>query len=141
MTEKKFKTAYDPPFEQGVLFTEPSMALQSEAESADVNNIIKKYEQTGVIDHVRTVSNYSEVDITDIDFEDYHSAMNIMIDSKERFDAMPSRLRERFDNDPAKLIHFLSQEFNRAEAEALGLVPPAVKEEANKSTEPQAQKL
>ena len=36
--------------------------------------------------------------------------------------ALPSRVRRRFDNDPAELMEFLADEANREEAVMLGLI-------------------
>jgi phage internal scaffolding protein len=55
---------------------------------------------------------------------DYHTAMNALIASEEQFDALPSKLRARFNNEPYKLIEFLDDPKNQSEAIALGLVNP-----------------
>ena len=41
--------------------------------------------------------------------------------AQQSFESLPSELRGRFENDPAKLIDFLSDERNNAEAVKLGL--------------------
>jgi len=55
---------------------------------------------------------------------DYHSAMNQVAQANEAFDAMPAKLRARFNNSPAELMAFLEDDSNRSEAEKLGLVVP-----------------
>ena len=43
-------------------------------------------------------------------------------ESKSLFNELPSKIRDRFDNNPVKLLEFLGNEKNREEAIALGLV-------------------
>lgn len=62
---------------------------------------------------------------------DYHAQLNAVVAVREYFEALPSRVRARFGNDPGQLLSFLSDEGNRKEAEELGLVvkpdvPPVV---------------
>ena len=47
---------------------------------------------------------------------------NKIVDAQTSFDNMPSHIRNKFENDPQKLIDFLSTEKNLEEAQALGLV-------------------
>ena len=45
----------------------------------------------------------------------------------DAFMALPANIRERFNNDPAELVDFVSDDRNRSEAIDLGLVPPPAK--------------
>jgi phage internal scaffolding protein len=56
----------------------------------------------------------------------YQDCCNRLVEAETQFMSLPSKLRERFNNDPGKLIGFLNDESNRKEAEALGLVNPKV---------------
>ena len=53
---------------------------------------------------------------------DYADAQQLVIDANNAFANLPSRLRDRFANDPAKLLDFLSRKENLDEAISLGLV-------------------
>ena len=55
-------------------------------------------------------------------FGDYQSSFELIRSAQAQFDALPSSVRDRFDNDPSKLIAFLNDPDNRAEAEKLGLL-------------------
>lgn len=63
-----------------------------------------------------------------VDAPDFQSSMNLIVKARENFDAMPARVRSRFDNDPAKFIAFVSDDKNFEEAESFGLVRPEVSE-------------
>lgn len=59
------------------------------------------------------------------DFSDkasYHEALSRIRDAQNDFDQLSASLRKRFDNNPANLIDFLSDEKNREEAMDLGLI-------------------
>lgn len=54
----------------------------------------------------------------------FDDAMNLVISAQSQFDALPSKIRSRFDNDPRELIRFMSDASNETEAVSLGLVAP-----------------
>lgn len=100
-------------------FKKPSMTKQAPAEDADVNNILKKYAQTGVITH----TNPKQALYGDFsNAKSYQEALNGVLDAQEQFDALPSQIRERFKNNPAELLSFLDNQDNRDEAIELGLI-------------------
>lgn len=53
---------------------------------------------------------------------DFQVAMNLVLQSQAQFNALPAKVRARFNNNPAALVDFVSDEANRAEAVALGLI-------------------
>ena len=90
---------------------------QSHKDRVDVNNIIKKYARTGVIDHMHFVDP-SFQDCTSIDFK---TAMDRVLKVQEAFEKIPSNIRNRFDNDPSKFMAFYENPENKEEAKKLGL--------------------
>ena len=52
---------------------------------------------------------------------DYQSSLGKLMQAQQSFESLPSELRAKFENDPAQLISFLSDEKNNAEAVKLGL--------------------
>lgn len=110
----------------GITFKDPSATLQSFKDDADINCIIARYENTGVlVDPTVPVSRTPEFgDFSDM--PDYQTAQNVIIAAKNAFDALSSKIRERFNNDPAAYFNFVqnlkegSDEF--AEAVSLGIV-------------------
>lgn len=91
----------------GVEFTEPSATLQSFKDDADINCIIARYENTGVlVDPTVPVSrtpNFGDFS----DLPTYQEAQNVIIAAKNAFDSLSSKIRERFNNDPAAYFDFV----------------------------------
>lgn len=115
----KFRTAYDRDLVEGITFDEPSMAQQHFKDECDVNNILRKYESTGLITHVAN-GTPSYGDFSSV--LEFQQAQNILIEAQDAFEALPASLRKRFDNDPAVMLEFIENPDNREEAENLGLV-------------------
>jgi len=83
----------------------------------DINTIMKKYEKTGLITHVKEGGTYG--DFTNV--SDYHSALNQVIEADEAFMTLPASTRKKFNNDAAQMIAFLDDPKNDEEAIKLGL--------------------
>lgn len=103
-----------------------SMTKQSFKDQSDINRIMAKYRKTGLVSHVHPGGGRYE-DLPDQ--VDYHGAMNLVVQADQAFAALPAHLRDRFANEPGRLLAFLADEKNRAEAEQLGLVARAVEAE------------
>lgn len=54
---------------------------------------------------------------------DYQQAQNSLLDAQAQFDALPSQIRQDFENDPQQLLEFVLNPDNQAEAIAMGLIP------------------
>lgn len=124
----KFVTQFNGRRVIGVEFTEPTMTKQAPANEVDINQIMDRYLRTGVLPDPRP-AHYG--DATAI--PSYEEAMNIVNQGREAFEALPSKIRERFGNDPGKFLDFVNDESNYDEAVQLGLVAP---KEASEATKP-----
>lgn len=101
------------------IFNEPTKTQQQFKEQCDVNNIIKKYQQTGQLLHVaRSQGVYT--DLTNVG--DYLESMVKITKAREAFDLLPSDVRKKFQNDPSELLSFLDKKENLEEAIKLGLI-------------------
>lgn len=115
-----------------------SRTHQSFKDECDVNNIMARYAKTGVLDHVRrSAPVYGDF----VEVADYHTALNVMIEAQDMFDALPAKVRRRFNNDPAELMEFVHDPENSDEAHKLGLLkpdfkPPVAADVAPESPEP-----
>lgn len=96
-----------------------SLTKQCFKEQCDINRIVSKYEQTGLLEHLNQRPGFFE-DLTNV--PDYRSALNKVIQAKEAFGMLPARTRERFSNDPGEMLGFLEDPANKEEAIKLGLV-------------------
>lgn len=95
---------------------------QSFAEEVDINTIVKRFGLTGELPE-----NIPQVMTGDFEgVYDFQSAMDLVVQARESFMAMPADVRTRFDNDPHKFVDFTSDEKNFDEAVKWGLVRPEV---------------
>lgn len=117
----KFITAYGPKLRVGLACRGPSLTKQSHRDECDINVILKRYEQSGVIpDYGGHEGRY--LDCTGMEFQ---SAMEIIAKGRSVFAELPAAVRARFENDPAKMLDFVHDPANREEALAMGLLRPA----------------
>lgn len=120
-----FCNAYSPDRVRPQLICHPDedKTDQSFKEECDINAIMKQYEEYGVIEHLNRLEP-QWVDVPDFDF---HESMELIREAREKFEALPASLRERFANDPHNFLEFFTREENRAEGERLGLLTPKPK--------------
>lgn len=98
---------------------EPSLTQQQFAADCDVNNIMKKYADTGQLTHLANRTGIFS-DFTQI--TDYHGMVQLVQYADQAFNSLPAEMRKRFDNDPGKLLEFIQDTNNYEEALKLGLV-------------------
>lgn len=104
----------------------PSMTKTDMQRSCDVNNIMKKFEKTGLVAHVnKREGQYGEFAETD-----FHEAMNTVIKAEEMFMELPAKVRAEFGNDPGKFLDFATNPENEEGMREYGLLPPKRSEEA-----------
>lgn len=99
---------------------EPSKTIQSDANAADINKIIARLART---DSLALLGEQEQVfaDVSELGGlqESYMKVQK----AEELFMKFPAEIRERFENDPVKIIEFLGDEKNRKEAEDIGMIP------------------
>lgn len=128
MSEKfAFKSRYAVTGEKvGITFEKPTMTQQQFKDDADINNIIAKFEVTGVLgDPLQPATRTPQFG----DFSEmpsYQEAQNVLVQARNAFMALPSNIRERFGNSPEAYFDFVqnlkegSDEY--VEAVRLGIV-------------------
>lgn len=102
----------------------PSLTKQADLVSTDINQILKKY---GCIPKDPTVKvKYGDAANRP---EDYRAAMEIITNGNSAFEALPLRVRNRFNNDVQEYLKFVSKTENIKEGIELGIFhdapPPA----------------
>lgn len=103
---------------------EPSMTQQQFAAECDINNIMKKYDNTGLITHLaRKPAMYGDFS----GISDYQGMLDTIRYADEAFMTLPASTRQRFENDPQKLLNFLHDEKNFEEGVKLGFLKPREK--------------
>lgn len=101
-------------------FTGESRTRQSFNAETNINNIMSRFEKTGIIEHLNqhngTYGDFSTV-------SDYHSALNQVIEAQDSFNSLPSKIRAKFNNDPGKFLDFMTNPDNLEELQQMGLIP------------------
>lgn len=122
--------------------TGDSMTHQAHKRECDINQIMLKWQKTGVIEHANTYSG-SYGDFTAVP-ENYQEAMNSVINAQEMFMTLPSSIRRQFDNDPGQFLDFATDPKNADQMVEMGLAsqplevietPPPAAPEASPETE------
>lgn len=91
---------------------------QAHKKTCDINHIIKKYDKTGLINHVSKIE-AKFGDMTGVDFQNMN---NKVFEIKQMFAALPSEIRKEFSNSPTRLLSFMDDPNNRDKAIKLGLI-------------------
>jgi phage internal scaffolding protein len=99
-----FKTAYGENPRVRFSTNGPSLTHQSMAPECDINTIMARWQKTGVLEHKNNFQGQYG-DFTNIP-DDYHQAMNAVLDAEEMFSSLPSGIRKKFGNDPGTFIDF-----------------------------------
>lgn len=122
---------------------EPSLAQQQFKEECDINNIVKKFHNTGeflnMTSKTGVYADFSEI-------QDYQTMLHTVMAAEDAFNALPAQVRAKFRNDPGQLITYLQDPKNEEEARSLGLLNPKAeiqttnlnddKKQAKKSAKP-----
>lgn len=110
----------------GIKFDQPSQTLQSFKDDADINCIIARFQNTGVlVDPTVPVSRTPQFgDYSDM--PTYQEAQNVIVAANNAFNSLSAKIRERFGNDPAAYFDFVQSlkegSDDYAEAIRLGII-------------------
>lgn len=115
----KIYHAYDCPEDPGIdCSIYPKLTRDSEADACDVNRIVARFEQSGILPSVDREGVFADV----ADIGDYRTALERVSRAQEVFATFDARIRKRFNNDPAEFLDFMSNPANEDEAIELGIV-------------------
>ena len=103
-----------------------SLTVQSEARQADIRQIIRRYAEVGILDHLKEVElRYADVS----EFTDLGDALRQAKEAEKQFLKLPSKVRELFNHDVAEWLDTAhdkdKQDALRPHLERLGMVPPS----------------
>lgn len=99
---------------------DPSLAVQSQKDEADINVIVKNFGVTGSVNAPIVLPSYGDFDGVD----DYRTALEAVKAAQESFLAVPAHIRDRFHNDPQAFLEFVENPKNLPELRSLGLANP-----------------
>lgn len=115
-TELVIRGPYSPRSQVAARIGGPSLTKQSDQERCDINNILARYQKTGLIDHVaRFQPEYRAVDALT-----FTESQQLIANAQNMFNELPSRARSYFENDPAKFLQFMETVPEGDEGERLG---------------------
>lgn len=124
-----FRSAYahrDEQLHQGIVFVEPSLTDQSQYKDTDINNIVRKYQVTGLLDSPGSVPfetlQYGDATL----LPDYQTALDLVNNVQEEFSSLPSEVREKFGHDPMQLLDALQDPTKKEMLQDIGLISKPV---------------
>lgn len=106
----------------GIACVGDGLTVQADAESADINTIVRRFGITGTFPVGLVAPSYADYE----GIFDFQSAQNKIIEAREAFMRVPAAIRARFGNDPQEFLEFCVDPANLDELRRLGLaVKPA----------------
>lgn len=115
----ELRNAYERGVKPGITYVGDSLTQQHFKDECDINKIIERFTRTGLLPQYPG-DNMEYGDYTSV--ASYHEAMTILANAQAQFDSLPSSVRDKFDNDPAKMLDFVSKQDNIEESVKLGLL-------------------
>lgn len=124
----RINTRYNRVVPLGMHFEKPSMTQQQFESECNLNNIVDRnmrFKDPSFVTKLQLMHSTSESrepiygDFTGV--TDYASALNAIDNARSDFMSLPSKVREYFDNDPAKLLSFIDDSNNYEKGVELGL--------------------
>lgn len=106
--------------ESAISFSDPSKAVQSEKDDADINVIVKRFGLTGKLPTAINLPSYGDFDT----ISDFRTALDIVSAAESEFLKVPADIRARFDHDPGQFLAFVENPENLDELRKLGLAKP-----------------
>jgi phage internal scaffolding protein len=94
-----------------------SRTEQSHKADCDINNIIAKFDRTGLL----VSRNDKTPDYGFATSQSFQDAMFVVAQAQTMFNEMPESVRERFEHDPAKLLDFVNDPNNAKDLVDMGL--------------------
>lgn len=94
---------------------------QNHKDECNIHTILKQFKMTGIINHI----NQHQAQFIDLpDGLDFQEAMNTTIRAQEAFAALPSLVRDRFNNNAGEFLAAFQDPEMRDELTRLGLLHP-----------------
>jgi len=101
---------------------EPGPTEQAHKDDCDIQTILKRYQQTGVVQHNNSVQGHYD---DYIDAPTFQDAQNAIAEAKSMFESVPAQIRRDFGNDPAQFLAFVQDESNIDKMREYGLALPS----------------
>lgn len=119
----EYYTRYNPPPSPEADLGSDSLTRQEFRDECDINHIVARA-GAGLV-NLQIPAAPLFTDVSEVP-SDYQECLEHLFNADEQFASLPSRVRERFGNDPSQLFSFLADSANRDEAVKLGLIAATV---------------
>lgn len=101
-----------------LMFEGKSRAKQSFRDECDINNIMSKFQKTGVLTHVKQhAGTYADVS----HLISYQDSLSVVMQAQAMFMQLPAKVRAEFSNDPQAFLTFVSDPANVPELIKMGI--------------------
>lgn len=114
-----------------LICNDPSLAVQSQKDEADINNIVRNFGVTGQLPQAIRLPQYGDFD----GVSDYRTAVEAVREAQASFAQVPSKVRAEFDNDPGAFATFCLDPANLPKLREWGLAPTPPQGEPQSKTE------
>lgn len=118
LVQQEIFSAYNPPPKVKLDTGTETPTRQSEKDACDVNQIVMRFERTGLLPQDRRAALYMDVS----DVGDYRTALERVRAADTLFSQLPAKVRAEFGNDAAAFLDFCSDPGNRERMAELGLI-------------------
>lgn len=104
------------------IITERSKTRQEFREDANINVIVKKWNEQGVLPVLKQrIPQFGDFSSG----SDFHEAMNKVMDAQQAFGRMPAKVRSFCENDAGKFLDFVSDPNNAEKLNEFGILEAA----------------
>lgn len=114
----EFATRYAPPESPSITFEGVTMTDSSFKDECDINKIVSRCMNTGILPQVEGGLYGDFVDLPN----DLMQSYVLIGEAQERFMQLPSDVRAEFGNEPLALLQFIQDPANKQRAVELGLI-------------------
>lgn len=90
----------------GLECKDETLAQQHFKDEVDINRMVMTYAKTGLMNQ-SVAKPFEDLDFVGV--TDYQSALNQVLAGQEAFNSLDSKLRNRFNNDPAEFLDWFAQ--------------------------------
>lgn len=90
---------------------------QAFKDETDINQIMKRYMKTGILDHARK----HEPEYGFATSTDFQESMEIILRAQNMFQDLPAQVRSRFQNEPGQFLDFVQDPENQQDLFDMGL--------------------
>lgn len=94
---------------------------QHHKDNCEIDNILRKYDKTGLITHVnRATAEYGDFTLVN----EYQESLNTVINAENAFMELPAHVRKKFGNDAGAFFEYATDPANKDGMVELGLATP-----------------